>query len=185
MRICSAVAQASRLLVALLLPLGAFTVLPAAADTSQPDQEMRCTSVEAGVTGSVDLSLQTKGAGKEKLRARAEAGSVLHVCYSLAWNDSVSVAGEDRVDVTIIESTGNPLDATVAACAGIRIVVDGPVTGFVHLSLVADGDARTKADGLQVHPETTSELSRTIDATSNEEIISTICLASDGTASTT
>lgn len=185
MRICSAVAHSSRLLVAFLLPLGAFTALPAAADTIQPEQEMRCTSVEAGVTGSVDLSLQTRGAGKEKLRARAQAGSVLRVCYSLAWNDSVSVDGEDRVDVTIIESTGNPLDATVAVCAGTRILVDGPVTGFVHVYLVADGDARTKADGLKVHPENTSELSRSIDATSDEEIVSTICLSSDGTASTT
>lgn len=169
MTIRSTVVQASRLLVALLLPLGAFTTLPAAADTSQAEQEMKCTRVKAGVTGSVDLSLQTKATGKEKLRARAEAGSVLRVCYSLAWDDTVSVDGDDRVDVTIIDSTGNPLDANVAACAGIRILVDGPVTGSVHVSL-------------EVHPETT-EISRTIDATSDEEIVSTICLSSDGTAS--
>lgn len=160
--------------------LGAPTAVVDAATTGQ---RVSCANVRAGLTGSVELSLQTKWTGKEKVRARASSDSLLRICYSLAWDDSIGVAEEERVDVSVLESTGNPLDATVAVCAGIRLVVDGPVTGFVHVSLVAEGDYTVRGAGLNEHDDASVNLRRDIDATSDEEIVSGVCLSSDGSAS--
>lgn len=171
------------LVAAIALVVAVLGVPTAAVDAATRGQQVSCANVRAGLTGSVEVSLQTKWTGKEKVRARASADSLLRICYSLAWDDSISVAEEERVDVSVLESSGNPLDATVAACVGIRLAVDGAVAGFVHVSLVAEEAATVRGAGLNMHDDASVDLRRDIDAPSGEEIVSGVCLSSDGSAS--
>lgn len=181
MRRSTPFAQGRRGIAVVLIVATTFGPSPAAGEDA--DRDERCVRVGARLAGSVDLTLQTRSTGKDKVKGRSTADLLLEVCHALTWDDSVGVTEDDRVDTTTFVPTDDPLAADAGACVGVHIVVDGPVTGVARVFLVADGHARLQGETRAQVNEVPIELRHDLRADSDEEITATACLSSDGTSS--